>query len=667
MEKHELLNSYKTYYTRFIDIYYVFMKKGVYLMREKILVDFLKKSITPLKIDELVRVLKCSERTIRNEIKYLNFLKEKNGFSIKLIRNRGYILEVTDENLMNDYLSNIDKATSILSSNQRIDALLFYLLQSDKYTKIVEMQNLVNVSRSTITSDLQRVEEILREFDLVLERRPHYGLRVTGNESNYRKLFSKYVINSEMFVKPVMDYKKIIDQISTNKLGTYLEELLLNNNISFSDKVLENLIIHLKLTIFRVSSHNLIKVNSMAENHIDDKFYGIASDLAKWLKNELNIVLPNEEIFYLAVHISAKTSELILDKDKQEQLIIDLIEMLAVIDDEFLTSFSNANSHWIEGLIMHLSPLLNRLYFNIHLENPLIDELSLKYTNVVVVAFRFGELFKNRYGFSLTKDEIGFIAIHLAAFLEEERQKAINNVKRLIVICATGGGSANLIRLKLEKYFPQASVITISNSRLAYLEESPDLFFSTIPIGPQINGVPVIEIKDFLNDKELIKIIDQAPLEISQNDVNKRILSLKSLFDPRFFQVLSDGDYLEIIRSQAKKMIMKNVAEEDFLDLVLEREFASSTVYGKGIAGPHPIRLDAKQDSIGITILENPIFLEGKEIRFIMLINLKRGHLFIHKEISRLIMNLMSNDKNRKLIFECKTFNNFIEIIENMI
>ncbi|RHK01897.1 PRD domain-containing protein [Enterococcus casseliflavus] len=470
-----------------------------------------------------------------------------------------------------------------------------------------------------------------------------------------------------MFVKPVMAYRKILDQFDTTDMENYLEKLLISNGIVFSDEILDNLIIHLKLSIFRVNSHNIIKISGLAMSYIEDKFYSIAFKLAEWLKDEWNIALPREEIIYLAAHISAKTSEMALAKDKKERLILDLIEMLSIIDDEFLTNFSSSSSKWIEGLAMHLSPLLNRLYFNIHLENPLIDELSLKYTNVIVIAFRFGELITERYGFSLTKDEVGFIALHLAAFLEEERLKSINSVKRLIVVCATGGGSANLIRLKLEKYFPQATVLTISNSRLAYIEDNPDLFFSTIPIGNQINGVPVIEIKDFLNDRELMKIIDQAPLEVSRNNVDKRLLSLKSLFDPIFFQVLPEGEYLDIIRTQSKKMIEEGVAEEDFLNLVMERELASSTIYGKGIAGPHPIRLNAKKDSIGITMLKNPIFFDGKEIRFIMLINLKKGHLFIHKEISKLIMNLMSNDRDRDLVFECNDFSMFLKIIEKMI
>ncbi|RHK01898.1 HTH domain-containing protein [Enterococcus casseliflavus] len=119
----------------------------------------------------------------------MNRFKEKNGFSIKLIRNRGYVLEVTDETLMNNYLIDIERSANILSSDQRIEALLFYLLQSDMYTKIAELQCLTDVSRSTITSDLKKVEEIIEGFDLVLERKPHYGLKITGNETNYRNYF----------------------------------------------------------------------------------------------------------------------------------------------------------------------------------------------------------------------------------------------------------------------------------------------------------------------------------------------------------------------------------------------------------------------------------------------------------------------------------------------
>jgi len=113
-------------------------------------------------------------------------------------------------------------------------------------------------------------------------------------------------------------------------------------------------------------------------------------------------------------------------------------------------------------------------------------------------------------------------------------------------------------------------------------------------------------------------------------------------------------------------MILDGFATKDFTALVLEREQKFSTIYQNGIAGPHSMKLNAKIDSVGITILEEPIEWSGKIVQLIFLINLKQGHLFLHKEISRLLLYLIENKTIRKKLIKSLSFEQFIAEIEKL-
>jgi lichenan operon transcriptional antiterminator len=630
-------------------------------MREKILVDLLQEKNVPMNIKDLSNSMGFSESTIRNEIKYINNLGNKNGFRIKLIRGQGYVLDILDKPTFKMYKKSFDNEIDPLDSEQRLEALLFHILQANGYITIEELMEITLVSRSTVSKDLKEIEKDLFEYNLTLSKRPHYGLKVEGKEQDLRRAFSRYVLHSNLYLEPTKNYKEFTQNFETEKLSEYLQTLLFKHHLNTSEVVFKNLLVHLEIIIYRASQNNFIRNDHLVVQEIDKLFLEVSQELSEWIKTEFQLTLPKEETHFLAAHISAKTSTTEMNPKKKELLFNDLKSILEKLDSEFLTNFSQDNE-LIEGLLMHIYPLLARLYYNMQLENPLIDELKVKYTNVFVVAFRLGEEIEKKYGYTLTRDEVGYIALHLAAYFEREKQQVLEKVKRIVVICSTGGGSAHLIRLKLEKVFPEAMIMTVANKNLqAFKKDLPDLFLSTIPLENEIDGVPVIQIKNFLDEYEIKKIIDKTALHVSEKSLkSSRSCDLQSLFQENYFQIIDSGDYLGVIREQAKRMVADKVASEDFAELVMEREEKFSTIYEQGVAGPHPIRLTAKENTIGVTIFKNPIVWGNREVRIIFLINLKQGHLFLHKEISKLLTQLMENESERNRLLSVKSFEEFL-------
>jgi len=635
-------------------------------LREKILVDLLEESKVPVSLKEICHAMNLSESTIRNLIKEIKLTSNKNGYTICLLRGKGYILKIFDQNLFNEYHRGENINIDFLDIDQRLKLILFHLFQSDSYITIEDLMEHVLVSRSTMSTDLNLAKEELENFNLVLESKPHHGLIVKGQEQDLRKAFSKYVLHSTFYVEATQKYKDYFDSVDTEKMDRFFCSLLIVHRLSVSEIALNNLLVHLKIMVFRVKEKNFIKANQLVIKEIDDVYLEVSKRFAEWLYEEQGLMLPEEEIQYLAAHISAKSSSDEMNPQRRERLYKDLKEILLVLDQEFQTNFYQ-DTNLVESLLLHMYPLLDRLYYNLQLENPLIDEMKLKYTNVFVVAFRLGELIEKKYAFKLTRDEVGYIAFHLAAHFEREKQNTIEKVKRIVVVCSTGGGNAHIIKMKLESIFTHAIILTVSNrNMIGFQEDMPDLILTTIPLESQYIDVPVIHIKNMLDEQELNRIIDKTTYYLLQETSDKNGLSLRSLFSKDYFQIVDEEDYINIIKEQSKKMINDGVTAENYTDLVLERENRFSTIYENGIAGPHPIRLNGIRNTIGVTILKSPIKWQGKEVQIIFLINLKAGHLFLHKEISKFIMKIIDNKEIKNGILQITNYEQFLHYIEQL-
>lgn len=201
---------------------------------------------------------------------------------------------------------------------------------------------------------------------------------------------------------------------------------------------------------------------------------------------------------------------------------------------------------------------------------------------------------------------------------------------------------------------------------IGFQENMPDIILSTIPLETEYLDVPIIQIKNMIDDQELNRIVDMTDSYLSLQTSKENIFNFKSLFSKEYFQILDDGKYIDIIKEQSKKMMVNKVAANNFTDLVLERENRFSTIYENGIAGPHPIKLNAIKDTIGVTILKQPIEWQDKEVQIIFLINLKRGHLFLHKEISKFLMQIIDQEEIKHGIIQSSNYEEFISYINEL-
>ena len=642
------------------------------MIREDQLVSYLEEGGGTLKSADLQRRMSLSANTVRATVKIINLNSRKNGFYIVHVKNEGYRLVIEQEALFAQYKKSVENSIDLTRAEDRRDALLYYLLQEEDFVTLDELAERLEISRTTLKKDLRETEGILQGYQLELKSKSHYGIKICGREEDIRRALTRYVMESRLYVEPINKYRAFFDKIDNPSFKNRLHEIITENGLIISDLAFENLFIHYAVLLYRITQNNRILLGNTREGKTNSVYVGIARAIAEQTKKTLGIEIPDQEIEYFALNLQSKAVAEALPEELKEELEEKIRQLLKQLDLEFNMDFAE-DRELICNLLLHVYPLIHRMSYDFQLKNPIIDEISMGYINVFTVALRFAELLSRQFSIpDLSRDEIGFITLHFAANFERRKTAELNKIKKIIVICATGGGSAALMKIKLENVFANAEITTISEYDVAgFSGELPDLFLSMIPFTGSIRGVPVIRMKQFLNEEELNRIKDITALKVAYQDTHKDkgkgSWEMTPLFDEKYYQILQEGDYMEIIRLQAQQMADDGAASPEYPDYVLQREKKYPTIFMNGIATPHPIRLNAVRNTIGVTMLRRPIFYEGKEIRMIFLINLEADGLLLHQEIQRLMLKLIENDGMRERVWKADSFDDFMKEIQKIV
>lgn len=106
--------------------------------------------------------------------------------------------------------------------------------------------------------------------------------------------------------------------------------------------------------------------------------------------------------------------------------------------------------------------------------------------------------------------------------------------------------------------------------------------------------------------------------------------------------------------------------KKGFADLVLERESYVSTIYMNGICISHPLETDALKNMISVCILEEPFVSNGKEVKIVFMICLKKDQIEMYKVLTTKLYQLMHKQKYIDRILDVKSFEEMMAVMKEM-
>ncbi|GFP74521.1 BglG family transcription antiterminator [Clostridium fungisolvens] len=630
------------------------------------LFKLLSNSRVPMKSEELCEHLEIAPRTLRNDLKNYKLTFLENGVKLISKPGVGYYFEIFDQDLYFKFIQDLikketqDQHLIPVYPEERINYLIKLLLSTDKYIKIEELEEKLFVSRSTLTNDLKEVRERLEYYHLDIENKPNYGMKIIGEEFNKRSCISKYYFHTDLYDSVVLNTEKNEHKEIIKKL---LYDTITENNFTLTDIGFRNLVIHIMILLMRVDKliENEI-IDPIYKNLEDEKEFKIACMLIDKLENQFKVKLPKKEIYYITIHLLGKKSmqfsnDTLLISQETQDLLNYIFEH---IKQNFKLDFSQ-NFELFTCLALHFQPMMNRLKYGLFIENPLIDKIKNENSLAFEISLYVGSIIKEIKKYDVNVNEIGYIALHFALALERLHEEIRS--KNIIVVCASGAGSSQILLYKLKQKFKNY----INDIRVAKLYELLDIdqskydyIISTVPIDFNTQ-IPVINVQYFLTEED-VDLVKNIFTE-TENDFS---FINKYFKDELFFKDLKGSTKEKVLRNMCDGIKKVIDIPPDFYQLVMQREEMASTEFGNNIVLPHPIKPISDSTFVAIGMLEKVIKWDKQQVKFIFLISTQKDSTESLSLFNESITALVFNKKAMIELEKNPTLNTFKRIIKEM-
>lgn len=609
-------------------------------------------------VEDLMNKYNVSKRTIQNDLSYLIRISPRKGFTLHMQRGQGYLLEITNEQLFNEFVDTL-KEDIFVPTRERPAHILSYLSIQNGYISMDNIADMFQVSKTVIKNDMKEVEELAKGYHFVVERKHHYGIRLHGDEKDMKKYLVEEYLNQNVIVQTAIN--DVVKDFQT--INDYFVSLLENEKLNMNYNELMNVVEYLKVMVYR---SYMIKEKDDLFSYDDSSLHHVVQALVTLLKEEYQISFNDESIKELIDVLSKNIRVRVENIAFSEELEKDIEIFLKKVDQTYETSFLQ-DEDFKKMLFTHVTLLVDRLRNKISYKNELANELSITYPMIFNIGIQFCEMLQEKYNVQSSFDEIGFVAMHFAGHMEKEKQDKLQSFDRIGVVCSSGGGSAYMIKMQIESLFPNAEVQTFSFLAQKDLETyQPDLIFTVMPLSLEIQ-VPIIYIKELLNDNDLLRI--KQVLQMDDYDawavMNENPLYY-SFFSKEFFKVVDDDNYEHLIQTMAEELENQGYGKKGYTQMVLQRESYVSTIYKNGVCIPHPIETDALKNMISVSILKKPFIWNEKEVKIVFMICLKKEHIEMYKTITRKLYHLMHENRYLNRMIKEKSFEDMMLVMKKL-
>lgn len=612
-------------------------------MRESLILKELKDSGDYLSLDYFSKKLEVSTRTIRNDMKIITNNEKCNGFKIEYKSKLGYIIQIEDEMRFELYLKSLSPVP-LDSPEQRLDSITALLLLKDDYTTIEQLSQEFLVSTSLIKNDLKRLNKKLEDTNLELERKAHYGVKIIGPIKYKQNVLSE--IASKENRKLEEFYSKFVSDKKMENIKTTEENILVKYKLEANFVELEELKLQLVLLYIKASLRRNNKEKGFTQLKVsyDDI---IIEHIIREVFCELKFFITDEEKDYLSDFIKRKTknkeSEInSAQKDKLQGLIYNFFEE---VDKEYSTYFLE-DKEFFNLLYLHIASLIERVRREQNLKNPFSRQISHQYPTVFNLAIQLSKRLEKEYEIKINQHEIGFIATHIAVPFEKRQGENFKQKYKIGIVCSSGGGSAYLIKLRLQEIFPNAEVKNFSLlDKEKIIEFLPDLIFSITDLSFEVNA-PVILIKEILDDLDYLKIKESVRYVDDFGKVTNPQQYFLSLFSKKHFICIKRKlEYKDILETMAQKVVEDGACAPSYPKDVWERESFLNTIYTNGVTIPHPIEMTGNKNLISVALVQSDIEYEERKPQIIFMVSLIKGNLELHKQVTK-HLSIIMEDKN---------------------
>ena len=601
------------------------------------LVDVLLNHESFLTMKELSQELDVSEKTIWNRL-HSEKMKEFLGSGVQLVKkpNAGIMLDGSIEALK-------ELKHKVLSftfeerdhDDFRRNKMIMQLLMSRESIAMQDLSECYLVSKKVVHLDLASIQNKLKAYQLVLERKQNAGVRISGDEINIRQLFESVILQQTVYYKQDHHVNIVFDE----GVAAVLEDIGLQKHLhnaveivknvqqqlvgSFTDEGKKEIILQILISYVRSEHGFLIE-------DIQDELFETNLHFQAFLQLFERAHLRMKKNDYLYLWRRCINNRFTSGKDQQidekflhlsKELLRSVMELQDCEEIEYL----------IQNLAFHIYQAVKRSAMGIRVHNPILQKIKQKYGKFYSMVLTNVNKFETAYHISLNEDEIGFITIYICAIYEKNIS---NHYYKVLLVSNEGVGQTQLLAMQIVNNFPNLLIHDTCNSlnlREELLKDC-DLIISTCPLMlKKEDEEKYIRISNFIDQKDLQEISARL-LTYGGKQFQKRVsIDGSDDIDFKYFACHLNSRE-EIFHTYLQIAEQFGYCDDAYMQSVMERENRASTSIGKGIAIPHGDDSHILHPAVFVVRNEHPVSWGEDEVDIILFLILKFNSIAENKQ-----------------------------------
>lgn len=417
-----------------------------------------------LTANQLAEILDVSSKTIYRRIKNINNATGKKDI---LISEKGRGFKLDYKAYIQAKLETSEDIFGYTPTERREKILLQILFKSPKYLNIHHLYEGYYVGYNSIKNDFALLNQSITKYHLTIEKKQK-EIRVVGTEENIRIAINEVINNLDLSSSSYDDLKTDYSDLNKADVQFIVQQMEIIENklaISIPYPYDINIFSHLYILInrFRQGEVEEFGESSESETYVitNETLHVIAVEAIEAIEKYLKMKLPERETFnFLQYLISSRFNHEI------ELFPNNVLPIVEEMTDFYINEVAakinipiNKKQLKIE-LLSHMKPMVNRMNHQINIKNNLLSDIKLEYGNLFeIIKDTARDVAKTFNLQTISDDEIGYITIYFAKHMEQSPL-----IKRILIMCSSGIGTSELLKVKVQKAFPDVEIVDVLSS-----------------------------------------------------------------------------------------------------------------------------------------------------------------------------------------------------------
>lgn len=529
------------------------------------LLQYLLYLTTPETVSNMAKNLGQSRRKIYYHLDKINEALPESIPPLTPLSRIGLLLTPEQKEACRLLLEQMDSYSYMLNSQERIQLLTLYIVIATERVTIEKMQQLTEVSRNTVLSDLSEMRRLLRldQFQLTLTTTKTQG----------------YVLRAQPFVKLQYVYHLLYSIFSDGAapfLSIVKEKLNLVDLLADFEQIARQEWIHLETIVGKRINRQELTLLTQIFPYLLQAYRNMNLDAEQKAVLQVDFAQVHERVEYKAAQYFADclqaSKEIHLDSIEVEILTIlllsyrkdrdlhatseDFVDLRTTLE-HYIWYFQNQSKYIVDKpeellnqLTMHFKALLFRKRYGIFSKNPLLEQIKSKYPDLFAYCRVTAKLLEEAWEVQLTDDDIADLSIQMGGSLKTPVDKG-QEILHIYLVSDEGIAIQKMLLKQIQYHLPNEmihAVFTTEQYRSVEDLLEVDLVITTSEdfevTAPTLQVSPILESRDIHRIQQFI--YEPGPLSSG--------LELRQQLEKLLSPYVSSPDDMKALRYQIEKL-----------------------------------------------------------------------------------------------------------------